>query len=574
MIVLPKPQQMYLSADETIKSEFYVQSEDEELIQALSPVLTKKGEVPVSFEKDAALPQEAYRLKAAEGKVMVSYAALQGAFRAAVTLKQIAMQAEDGEVPVFDIYDYPDIANRAYMLDISRGKVPSLESLKRLVDLLTDLKYNQLQLYIDNFSFAYKYFEEYCKDTEPLTREEILELDAYCKKHFIELVPNQNGFGHMTAWLEKEELSDLAIKREDGKPSSTLNPLDSRSLELVDRIYESCLDCYSSSLVNVCMDEPFELGMGQTKEACEKYGIHKVFSDYVNKVCALVKQKYHKNPMVWITDVTEMDEALQNMDKDAIILDCEYENEQHFDRNCPILKEKGFRFYTCPGTSNWKSYTGRSYNAVLNIIDAVECAKYYHAEGSMLTEWGNGGNAQFPAITYFTLVLFGALSWHVDKELKKTEIIKASKEYLDKFLFHTKKGSLADLIYDMGNYFVFEERTRWDRTELFNCYLNKEKATEGQKKRFERAYKYMRMIKEDFKDVEADEISKREAEIDCDIVLVLLDIILEHDKQRINKELARIKEEFIALWSLNNHMYGIHIFCDFVDELMMLTSTI
>ena len=34
-----------------------------------------------------------------------------------------------------------------------------------------------------------------------MTGEEILALDAYCRERFIELVPNQNSFGHLHRWL-------------------------------------------------------------------------------------------------------------------------------------------------------------------------------------------------------------------------------------------------------------------------------------------------------------------------------------------------------------------------------------
>ena len=69
-----------------------------------------------------------------------------------------------------------------------------------MVDILSDLKYNQLQLYMESFVYEYKNFPEYTKDTDPLTQAEIRELDAHCKERFMLLVPNQNSFGHMAAW--------------------------------------------------------------------------------------------------------------------------------------------------------------------------------------------------------------------------------------------------------------------------------------------------------------------------------------------------------------------------------------
>ena len=39
-----------------------------------------------------------------------------------------------------------------------------------------------------------------------MTEQEVLELDAFCRERFVELVPNQNSFGHLRYWLEHPPL--------------------------------------------------------------------------------------------------------------------------------------------------------------------------------------------------------------------------------------------------------------------------------------------------------------------------------------------------------------------------------
>jgi hypothetical protein len=75
------------------------------------------------------------------------------------------------------------------MLDISRNKIPTIETLKVIAQLLADLKYNHLELYIEGFSFAYPSFRRLWEGKEtPLTGDEIKELDAFCRSGFIDLV--------------------------------------------------------------------------------------------------------------------------------------------------------------------------------------------------------------------------------------------------------------------------------------------------------------------------------------------------------------------------------------------------
>src|SRR4029078_11850742 len=100
--------------------------------------------------------------------------------------------------------------------------------------------YNQLQLYVEGFSFGYPSFRNLWEKTEtPFLPQEIQMLDAYCKERNIELVPNQNSLGHMGAWLATDQFKDLAECPEGYKLlglielKTTLSPTNPKSIALV-----------------------------------------------------------------------------------------------------------------------------------------------------------------------------------------------------------------------------------------------------------------------------------------------------------------------------------------------------
>ncbi|TVQ04067.1 MAG: hypothetical protein EA359_07710 [Balneolaceae bacterium] len=94
------------------------------------------------------------------------------------------------------------------MLDISRDKIPTMETLYEIVDMLSMLRYNHLQLYVEGFSFGYPSFRDLWEHTEtPVTGEEMQELERYAAERMIELVPNQNMLGHMGAWLATDRFA-------------------------------------------------------------------------------------------------------------------------------------------------------------------------------------------------------------------------------------------------------------------------------------------------------------------------------------------------------------------------------
>ena len=97
------------------------------------------------------------------------------------------------------------------MLDISRGRVPTLHTLLDLTSRLADFKINEFQLYTEH-TFAYRHYAPVWRGWGPFTGEEILRLDAHCRKLGIELVPNQNSFGHLRYWLAYPPLEEACRK--------------------------------------------------------------------------------------------------------------------------------------------------------------------------------------------------------------------------------------------------------------------------------------------------------------------------------------------------------------------------
>ena len=58
-------------------------------------------------------------------------------------------------------------------------------------------------------TFAYRNHRAVWEHASPLTAQDILELDAFCRARYIELVPNQNSFGHITAGCAIRNISTL-----------------------------------------------------------------------------------------------------------------------------------------------------------------------------------------------------------------------------------------------------------------------------------------------------------------------------------------------------------------------------
>lgn len=220
----------------------------------------------------------AYRLTLSSESIEIRAGSPAGVFYGCQTLYQLLRQYGP-YLPCLHSEDGPDFPVRGFMLDISRDRVPMLATLLALVDRLAEWKINHLQLYTEH-TFAYTGHEAVWQHASPLTGAEILQLDAYCRERFIDLVPNQASFGHMERWLKHPGYRSLA-ESPNGWVSSlghpipdpvTLNPLHSGSLDLVARLYQDLLPHFRSRFFNINGDETFELGQGACREAVQARG--------------------------------------------------------------------------------------------------------------------------------------------------------------------------------------------------------------------------------------------------------------------------------------------------------------
>lgn len=422
----------------------------------------------IRFTKDAQLASEGYQLDIQRDGINIRYSQPAGAYYGVITLAHLKKQFPVTMACV-SVNDEPDLAVRGLMLDISRDKVPQLNTIKQLVDKLTLLKYNHLELYVEGFSFAYPSFKELWEGKEtPITPEEIKELDAYCKERFIELVPNQNSLGHMQAWLATEKYKHLA-ECPNGyemlpmqKMKTTLDPTKEGSIELVGQMMKDILPNFSSTKFNANLDEPFELGHCNTAEVAKEIGVGQLYLNYVLKVYALAKAE-QKEFWMWGDIVGKHPEILSQLPKDITVLEWGYEAEHQFDRNTKRIKDAGLEFVVCPGTSSWMTLTGRTDNMLGNIENAVLNGKKNGAKGMVLTDWGDMGHWQQQPVSYPGYVYAGAISWNSSSSRKLS-----IERYMNAFIFDNPQ--LAEIIMDMGRSYRFEESHLPNMSHNFMAY--------------------------------------------------------------------------------------------------------
>ena len=430
------------------------------------------GDLPagLTIALDNSLPHpESYHLTIDPDGIRVTGRDLAGAFYGVMSLVQL-LQTHGGALPTLTIEDWPDLQARGVMLDISRDRVPTMETLYHLVDLLAGWKVNQLQLYTEH-TFAYRNHRKVWEKASPMTAEQILALDAYCRARFIDLVPNQNSFGHMHRWFEHSHYLSLAETETAFQspwgttlPPFSLSPAVPASLDLVDELYAELLPNFTSRMFNVGCDETVDLGLGRSKELVAQKGKGRVYLDFLLEIYQRVRAREH-TMQFWGDIINQYPDLVPEVPKDTIALEWGYEADHDFPGKTTLFADSGVRFYVCPGTSSWNSIAGRTDNCIGNIRNAVENGLKHGALGVLNTDWGDNGHWQTLPISYLGFIYGAALGWsygqNADLDLPRV---------LDTFAFQDTAGVMGRLAYDLGNVYQIPEIVAHNSSFMFNSY--------------------------------------------------------------------------------------------------------
>ena len=370
---------------------------------------------------------EGYKIKITAAGVEIFANTDAGAYYAVQTIRDL-LKIYGNKLPLCKIDDEPDFKRRGVYLDCSRGKVPTVETVKQLIERLARWKINELQLYIENV-FTFKKHPDISKGYSPFTPQDILEIQDCCKLHHINFVGSLASFGHFEKILSLPKYRHLGeMPGFRGFPGgTTLNPTDSESIKLVDDLYSEFMPLFEAEDFNVCCDETWESGQGKSKKLADKVGKGKIYLNFLLKIHKLCK-KYGKRMNVWADIVLQHPELLKKLPKNIVLLNWEYEKNGENIYKTQKIAKTGINFMVCPGTSSWQTHGSRLQNAMGNIKNFAAQGRKYHAEGLLNTDWGDFGHRNFLGVSLLGFAYGAAQSWN-GKAID-------DKKFTENFCFH------------------------------------------------------------------------------------------------------------------------------------------
>jgi len=404
---------------------------------------------------------EGYALTIDRSGVTVEYREPAGLRAATATWRQL-LRAHGRRLPCLQIRDWPDFVRRGVMLDISRGRVPKLQTLLDLAGKLADFKINELQLYTEH-TFAYRQYAAVWRGWGALTSREIRLLDVRCRELGIDLVPNQNSFGHLRYFLADPRLKSLgelaepyeAETKDFLRRPTTLAPEHPGSLHFLRSLYDELLPNFSSRFFNVGCDETWDLGKGRSKAQCDRQGQGRVYLEFLKKIHGEVSAR-GRTMMFWGDIILKYPKLIRELAQlptpahapgasGIVALNWGYEADHPFEKEAAQFARANIPFYVCPGTSTWQTLVGRHDNALANLRAAAAAGRKFGAAGFLNTDWGDGGHPQPLAASWPMLAAGAALAWN-STELKETVLVNV----LNRDVYEDPTGKIAGAALALG----------------------------------------------------------------------------------------------------------------------------
>jgi hexosaminidase len=358
-----------------------------------------------SIQLGDAMQGEGYVIVSEGNRINVIGASAAGVFYGTQTTKQlIEGDGAAAQIHRATVRDWPAMRYRGFHDDLSRGPVPTLDFQKKQLRTLAAYKVNVFSPYFENTL-------EYLSNPLPappggaITPAQIRELVAYAARYHIDVIPEQEAFGHLHHILKYELYSPLG----ETPHGHVLAPGQPGSLPLIQQMFAEINALFPSGFIHLGADETFELGRGQTADRVRTEGIGAVYLDFLKQIEAALRPT-GKRFLFWGDVAMNSPDLVKTLPKTLIPVAWNYNADSSFARFISPFRDAGMETWVAPGVSNWNRVYPDNAIALPNIQGFIRDGQRLGADGVINTSWDDDGEALFNQVWYGTL--FGAAaSW-------------------------------------------------------------------------------------------------------------------------------------------------------------------
>jgi hexosaminidase len=370
-----------------------------------SIILQRAGPVaglPLPGEQPGPDSRESYRLKITPegGKIQASSSA--GLYYAVQTLRQMIETDDRGAVlPEVDIHDWPAVAYRGTMIDMSHGPLPTEDEVKRQIDFLSRWKANQYFIYSEGAIELDGY--PLLNPEGRFSKEQIRRIIAYGRERHVDVIPFLELYGHLHDLLRIEVYSGLGAFPH----SVELDPDNPGVAKLLADWAAQISDLFPSPFVHVGFDETWRIEdvakrRGNTTPA-------DLFAEQLGNVTKLFQQ-HGKTVMAWADVMVKYPATIDRLPAGLIPVAWAYEAQPDIKKWLDPLVAKHLPYFIQSGVANWEQIAVDFDTTFSNIDNFLAAGRRLGALGMINSVWTDSAQC-FLRLTWPAMAYGAAAPW-------------------------------------------------------------------------------------------------------------------------------------------------------------------
>lgn len=391
----------------------------------------------IKFE--ASLKEEGYVLTVGSDGVTVLGETPRGRYYGVMTLVQLMkLEKRSVVIPSVEVIDRPMQKVRGITDDVSRGQISTIDDFRRIIRFLARYKMNTYAPYLEDM-LIFPGHPAIGRGRGALTLTELKELDAYARRHHVELIPIFQTLGHWENILLLPEYRHLA----EFPGAHTLNVSDERVFALLDEMIGAVAKHTSTSWFHMGADESWDVGLGANKARVAASNIATVHAQHYQRVAEIIR-KHGKRPMMYGDVILDHPAILAQLPKDMVVMDWQYWAGERYP-SAVTFRDAGVPFIVSPAVYN---FTGPFPNYVHTLVNIRNFALEGYRNGALgllTSNWNDNGGEALRALNVYGYAWTGELAWNPER----ADVDSFSAAFFNDHFGSVEAGTAARLAYTM-----------------------------------------------------------------------------------------------------------------------------
>lgn len=377
--------------------------------------LTRTGAadpLPRDNEQTGPGSRESYQLRITPTGGEVRARSSAGLFYAVETILQlIEGRGKTAALPVVEIEDWPSLAYRGVMFDLSHGPLPTEDEIKRQIDFLARWKGNQYYFYSE-LSIELKGYP-LVNPGGRYTREQVQRIIAYARERHVDVVPCLEFYGHLHDLFRIERYANLAALPHGGD----LNPSNPEVPRILEDWVGQMTSLFPSPWFHIGLDEPWELERAGSAAAG---GVEpgKLYLSHLRHMSELVRR--HGRRVLFWADVTSgaalfdrYPELASNLPEGTVAVPWHYHEEKDYSRMLEPFHKARVPQAVATGIWGWDTIVPDFRLTFANIDGFLRDGRKFGTLGIVNTNWADDAQILYrmtkPGVAYGA-----AAAWQAD----------------------------------------------------------------------------------------------------------------------------------------------------------------